>query len=74
MDSKDVELIERLIGENEELKKLYENHLGFELRLAELGKRSYLSDQDKLEIKKLKVVKLQGKDKIEQILSEYRKS
>jgi uncharacterized protein len=72
LDAKDIVMIENLIGENEELRKLYQNHLGFETRLAELHKRSYLSDQNQLEIKEIKKKKLQGKDRIEQILSEYR--
>ena len=72
MEKRDEELIERLIPENEELRKLVAEHKEFESQLDELKKRLYLSDEENREKKRIQKLKLAGRDRIEQILKDYR--
>ena len=72
MEKRDEELIDRLIPENEELGKLVREHKEFESQLEELKKRLYLSDEENREKRRLQKVKLAGRDRIEQILRDYR--
>jgi len=65
-------LIERLLPEHEELRRLWEEHLEFENRLAEFNKRLYLTDEEALEKKRIQKLKLAGRDRMERILDEYR--
>lgn len=73
MDNHDIELIEKLLSENEELANLWREHQQLDLQLDGMGQRPYLSPQDEREVKKLKKVKLAGRDRIEAILAEYRR-
>lgn len=73
MNNHDIELIEKLLPENEELANLWREHQQLDLQLDGMGKRPYLSPQDEQEVKKLKKVKLAGRDRIEAILAEYRR-
>jgi uncharacterized protein len=72
MEKRDEELIDRLIPENEELGKLVKEHKEFESQLDELKKRLYLSDEEDREKRRLQKLKLAGRDRIEQILRDYR--
>jgi uncharacterized protein len=72
MEKKDEELIDRLVSENEELRKLVMEHREFESQLDELKKRLYLSDDENREKKRIQKLKLAGRDRIEQILKDYR--
>jgi uncharacterized protein len=72
MEKRDEELIDRLIPENEELGRLVKEHKEFEAQLEELKKRLYLSDEENREKRRLQKVKLAGRDRIEQILRDYR--
>jgi uncharacterized protein YdcH (DUF465 family) len=72
MDKQDIDLIERLLSENEELASLWREHQRLDVQLDAMGQRSYLSPQDEQEVKKLKKVKLAGRDRIEAILAQYR--
>lgn len=72
MDKQDIDLIERLLPENEELAALWREHQQLDVQLDAMGQRTYLSPQDEQEVKKLKKVKLAGRDRIEAILAQYR--
>ena len=72
MEKRDEELIDRLIPENEELGRLVKEHKEFESQLEELKKRLYLSDEENREKRRLQKIKLAGRDRIEQILRDYR--
>lgn len=71
MKNRDQELIGRLLKENEEFKKLYEEHRYFEEKIEELLKRPPSTDIH-FEIESLKKQKLAGKDRMELILTKYR--
>ncbi len=73
MDPKDLELIEELAPRHPELAALWREHLELEARLERLARRSYLSPQEELEVKRLKKIKLAGRDRMEAILARHRR-
>lgn len=72
MEAKDKLLIEKHIDNDEELKSYVEEHILFEEQLDELNKKPYLTQEEEVRKKKLKKLKLAGRDKIEMILKKYR--
>jgi len=72
MATKEEELVERLMRENEEFSKAKQAHSQLAKQLDELEKKSFLSPQDEMEIKILKKKKLALKDQMEKILVKYR--
>jgi hypothetical protein len=72
MATKEEELIERLMRENEEFSKAKKAHSELAGQLEELEKKPFLTPQDETEIKILKKKKLAFKDKVEEILIKYR--
>lgn len=73
MEQKDLELIERYINEDQELKKCVCEHQAFEKKIEELNQRVFLTPEEEYERKRLQKLKLAGRDQIERILSRYRK-
>ncbi|MGD2295032.1 MAG: DUF465 domain-containing protein [Candidatus Aminicenantes bacterium] len=63
-----------LLETNEEFKRVYEQHQNYERDLGELQSKSFLSEEEKIQIVKLKKKKLKLKDKLYAVMSEYRKS
>lgn len=74
MEKKDEELIRQLIGQDEELRRYYEEHVELERQLAEFNRRLYLTPEQEVERKRLQKLKLAGKDKIMEILGRYRQA
>lgn len=74
MENQDVEQIQELIAENEELATLWSEHHTLETQLDDLGQRVYLTPEETLEVKRLKKVKLSGRDRMEAILAQYRQA
>jgi len=72
MEKRDIELIEKYSPVDEELRRYIEEHRRYEEILGNLSKKPYLSPEDELEEKRVKKLKLKGRDKIEEILSKYR--
>jgi len=72
MEQKDKLLIEKHIDNDEELKSYVEEHVLFEKQLDELNKKPYLTQEEEVRKKKIKKLKLAGRDKIELILRKYR--
>lgn len=68
---KDEVLVKKLAEENEEFKKLYEEHLELKSKIAEFESKHYLTPEEDLEKKRLQKIKLAGKDRMFQILKEY---
>jgi hypothetical protein len=64
------DLIKRLLEEDDEYRKLHEEHVAYEERIEELQKRPPTTEIH-FEIEKLKKKKLQGKDKMERILVKH---
>ena len=72
MTTKEEELIERLMRENEEFLNVKQAHNQLAKQLEELEKKPFLTPQDEMEIKIIKKRKLALKDQMEKILVQYR--
>jgi uncharacterized protein YdcH (DUF465 family) len=72
MEKNDQELINQLVDRDPELKKHVEEHREFEKLLEEFNRRPYLTTAETMERKRLQKLKLAGRDRIEQILAQYR--
>jgi uncharacterized protein YdcH (DUF465 family) len=73
MEARDLELINRLIPTHEELRMLMEEHETLERELEDYSAKRYLTPAEELEKKRIQKLKLAGKDRIEAILSDFRK-
>ena len=72
MGMKEEELVQRLMRENDEFRKVKEAHTELSRQLDELEKKPFLTPQDEIEIKVIKKKKLAFKDQMEKILMQYR--
>ena len=68
------ELKKLLLKENEEFRKANKLHQQYEKKLEKLKAKSFLTESEKQEEKKLKKKKLILKDKMYFLMSEYKKS
>jgi uncharacterized protein YdcH (DUF465 family) len=74
MEKKIEEVIGSLLEQDPELKRYYEEHLELEKKLLNFQNKSYLTPVEETEKKKLKKLKLLGKDRIMAILGKYRQA
>ena len=65
------DLLEKVKSENQEFKKLFDEHTELKVRLEELNKLKFLTSEEEMEKKKIQVHKLHLKDKLEEMLSQY---
>ncbi len=72
MEKLDEELLLEVVQTNFRIKKLYEEHLKYEMELRAFEKNPALSAWDALREKRLKKEKLKGMDIIMSTLNEYR--
>lgn len=72
MEDSDRDLIKSFIERDRQLKRLYQQHLSMEDRLAELRGRLFLTDREELETKDLKRRKLRGRDQMMALLRKVR--
>lgn len=68
------EIKELLKRESEEFKKLDEEHKSLKALLAEMDRKVYLSTDEEVERKKLQKLKLSKKDRMAELVREYKKS
>ncbi len=73
MEQWELDLINKLLDKDEELKNLWEEHLKLEAAIEEFNKRVYLTPEEEAEKQRLKKIKLAGKDRMHEILNKYRK-
>ena len=59
--------------EDEEFRRLSEEHVEFERQLDQFNSKSFLTPTEEMERKKIQKLKLAGKDRMEMILSSHRK-
>ena len=69
--AKRIEIQDILIKENQDFKKLVDQHEDYEKRLSELADIHFPNDEEVLEEAKLKKEKLAVKDKIYEIMNAY---
>lgn len=62
---------ERLIASDETFRQLYEEHREYKQRLASIRHKSLLSQEDEIEIKRIKLHKLSLKDRMEAIIRQH---
>jgi uncharacterized protein YdcH (DUF465 family) len=65
-------LIEHLKEIHPEFRQLLEEHLRYEQRLDEFNKLRYLTSDQEIEKKRLQKIKLLGKDRMAEIVKEYK--
>jgi hypothetical protein len=71
---KEQEIIEILRKDNEEFRKLEEEHRELEAKLSELDSKHFLSPEEEMEIKSIKKQKLTRKDRMAELIREYRET
>ena len=72
MEKRDLELIQKFISGDPELKRRIDEHEEYERKLAELNRRLHLTPEEEVERKRIQKLKLAGRDRIEVILAKYR--
>jgi uncharacterized protein YdcH (DUF465 family) len=70
---KEQEVIESLRQENEEFRKLAEEHHHLEGLLAEIDKKVYLTPEEEVERKKIQKQKLIKKDRMAELIRDFKK-
>lgn len=70
----ETEIIEALREKNEEYRKLYEEHKKLEEALGEIDKSKYITAEEGLKRKAIQKQKLLKKDRMAEIIREYKKS
>ena len=73
MDAKELELLEKYIGQDEELKRLWEEHQLFEKQLEKLESKPFRTPAEEQHKRELKKQKLDGKTRLVALLNEYKK-
>lgn len=71
---KEHEVIDRLKQENETFRKLHEEHHNLDALLTEIDRKVYLTTEEEIERKKMQKQKLAMKDKMAEMVREFRKS
>ncbi len=66
------EIVEVLKRENDEFKKVYQEHKQLDGLLAEMDKKHYLSPEEEFERKRMQKEKLLKKDKIAELIRDYK--
>jgi uncharacterized protein YdcH (DUF465 family) len=72
MEKRDLEIIQKYISTDAELKRYMDEHEEYERKLQEFNRRIYLTPDEEIERKRLQKLKLIGRDRIESILAKYR--
>lgn len=68
MDQHELDLLEKYLPEDPELKSLWEDHLLYEKQLEKLEGKNYLTPAEQQTLRQLKKQKLDGKTKLMDIL------
>ncbi|MBI5048706.1 MAG: hypothetical protein HZB54_07155 [Deltaproteobacteria bacterium] len=69
MKALDGGFLRRLLERDAEFRRIYEVHMDCEKRAAKLGKKIYVTREEEIIEKKLKKMKLEQKDKLEEMIS-----
>lgn len=71
MESKELQLLEKLAPAHPDLQALWDEHVLFEKQLEKLESKAYLTPQEMQQAKELKKQKLDGKTRLFDLLHEY---
>jgi uncharacterized protein YdcH (DUF465 family) len=72
MEERDMQLIEKYSPTDPDLKALWEDHLLYQKQVDKLEMRPYRTPSEDQTLKQLKKQKLDGKTRLENLLSKYR--
>lgn len=67
-------LLEKAKKDNPEFKKLFDEHLALKNKVEDLNKLKHLSAEQEIEKKTIKKQKLKNKDRMDEIISQYKTS
>jgi hypothetical protein len=70
---KEEEIVELLKRENEEFRRLCQEHRELDNQIAEYSRKHYLTPEEEVEEKRIKKEKLYRKDRIAEMIRQYRK-
>jgi uncharacterized protein YdcH (DUF465 family) len=65
--------IESLLATDDEVRRLWEEHLAYERELTRIEGLPHLTPEEELEKKRIQKLKLAGRDQLAQILARHRK-
>lgn len=71
---KEEEIVEVLKKDNEQFRRLYQEHRTLDKQISELNKKSYLTADEEVEKKRIQKEKLHKKDMIAELIREYKKT
>ncbi len=71
---KEQEIVELLKKENDEFRKLSEEHRSLDVLLAEIDSKRYLTAEEEFERKRLQKQKLLKKDRLAELVRKFKKS
>jgi hypothetical protein len=72
MEISEESVIVSLLDTDPELKKYYDEHLALEKQLAAFQHKGHLSADEEIEMKRIQKLKLNGKDKMMELLAKHR--
>ncbi|MBI9110473.1 DUF465 domain-containing protein [Maridesulfovibrio ferrireducens] len=72
MEAKDVDLIKTLVGQDAEIKGLWDQHKDLKKIIDRFEKKGLLNETEVLELKELKKKKLAGKTKLHLLIEKYK--
>lgn len=72
MDEKTIKT--RLLAENDEFRNVHEQHQIYEQELDRYKNKSFLTDEESLRMKEIKLKKLSLKDRMYAMMADFRKS
>ncbi len=70
---RDEQIAEILTRENDEFKKLMNEHRSLDSRIAGFSGKHYLNAEEEMEKKRIQKLKLLKKDQMEELITRYRK-
>ena len=66
-------IVEELLEKNEEFKKLWEEHEELNRMVDEMSQKVYFTPDEEIKLKELKLKKLKGKEKLVEMIENYKK-
>lgn len=67
------EIVEILKRENEEFRRLAEEHRSLDNMLSEMDRKPYLTPDEEIERKRIQKLKLNKKDRMAELIREYKR-
>ncbi|GFM35349.1 DUF465 domain-containing protein [Desulfovibrio psychrotolerans] len=72
MEARDIELLEKFLPQDVELKTLWDEHIIYKKQLEKLENKSFRTPAEELTLKEIKKLKLDGKTRLHMLLEKYR--